>query len=212
MSVGIRFRHSPVEGGRGYAVASPRRLQVLFEDGLRREIERHDKIIQQAVRELQALPEPDDDASARNQGALNRLRDLLAMDSAELLVYIAPKLSEGPPLPLMFWRSPEANKALITGRHPDGWLMVREGSLNHALHPEIESSPSKAHAPAKLDVWYQHYVAICLKDGRRPNVDEDWAAAKNELSAGVTQRAIREVRASHAPAAWKKRGRPKGAN
>jgi hypothetical protein len=65
----------------------------------------------------------------------------------------------------------------------------------------------KGFSKKALEDWYKDRVKTWPTSNRQPSEADDWAAAKQEVSAGITRDAIRKVRVKHAPAEWRAHGR-----
>jgi hypothetical protein len=93
---------------------------------------------------------------------------------------------------------------LSQDRHTDSDTAA-EGRTQEAIGQG--AVPSRAYSEAGLRKWFDEWLEHHRREGTIPSRDEDWQAAKAEVSPHVPRDAVRQLRSNHAPAAWKKQGR-----
>jgi hypothetical protein len=73
-----------------------------------------------------------------------------------------------------------------------------------------QQQPKRGHSAGRLKEWYRNtWIKRNESEGKIPTREEDWKAAKSEVSPDIPRDAVRRLRQELAPASWTKRRRRK---
>jgi hypothetical protein len=125
------------------------------------------------------------------------------------------------------YRDVVISRAAVLRRWPSPFAAVEDQLLVETLTPQYADAPVPADeiastfpprqqpgrrgfSAARLEEWYRTWIKRNeSEEGKIPTREQDWEAAKSEVSPNIPRDAVRRLRQQLAPDSWTKRGRRK---